>query len=469
MSGAATAERRAGTSRGHGRLIAVLTASVVGFAVQQTAIVPAVENVQRSLHASPEWAAWLVTVYLVVATVATVAMGRAADLYGRRRVLLVGLSIFAVSSVGAAVAPDIGVLLIFRAFQGAGGAVYPLTLSIAREQSEPDRVPRVIGMLVAAFGIGTAIGFVGGGVLAEYASWRYVFVAGAVLVAVDALLVHRFVPAAGDRAGGRFDRAGTVAMGAAAGALLVALTIVPEFGWHAPLTIGLLALSVISAAGWAALERRVHNPLIDLHVLAEPSVRIANLATIGLGWALFSSYLLVPTFARSSGSYGLGLGGAGVGLLLLPLAIAQLLAAPASVVLTRRWRAAFVYAAGLLLVAASLGLLCAVRASVWGVAGAVFLLGAGAGTALQASSATATEAVNADVAAVSTSLNSTVRRLAGGLGGQVSTILLGSLVAASATQPSFLAFQVSYLVAAGLCAAGVVPLLAHARRRRAAP
>ena len=156
-----------------------------------------------------------------------------------------------------------------------------------------------------------------------------------------------------------------------------------------------------------------------------------------------------------------------MGLLLLPLAVGQLCAAPSTVALTSRVRAAYVYAGGLLLVAVSLGILCFVRTSAWAVAGAVFVLGAGAGTALQSSSATTTEAVSADVAAVSTSLNSTVRRLAGGLGGQVSVILLGSLVAASAARPSFLAFQVSYLVSAGLCAAGVVLLIAHAVRRPA--
>lgn len=272
MSGAATAERRTDPKGSSRRLIAALTASVVGFAIQQTAVVPAVQDVQHSLHASAEWAAWLVTVYLVVATVATVAMGRLADLHGRRTVLVVGLWIFALSSVGAAAAPNIAVLLIFRALQGAGGAVYPLTLSIAREQSEPQHVSRVIGMLVAAFGIGTAIGFVGGGLLAEYASWRFIFVVGAVLVGADAVLVHRSVPTTGDRATGGFDRLGTVAMGTAGGALLVALTVVPELGWGAALTVGLLVLTAVSAVVWTLIERRVDDPLIDVHVLAEPAV-----------------------------------------------------------------------------------------------------------------------------------------------------------------------------------------------------
>jgi MFS family permease len=126
--------------------------------------------VEQSLGASREWSAWLITVYLIVATIATPAMGRLADLHGRRRMLLIGLGVFTAGSVGAAFAPDTAMLLACRAIQGVGGSVYPLTLAMARGLFRPARAARVIALSAGAFGFGTAAGFVGGGLLAQYAS-----------------------------------------------------------------------------------------------------------------------------------------------------------------------------------------------------------------------------------------------------------------------------------------------------------
>ena len=447
-----------GPRRDERRVSAVLVLVVIGFAVQQTAIVPAIHDVQDALHTTPEWASWLVTVYLMVATVATPAMGRLGDLHGRRRMLLVGVGVFAAASVGAALAPNLAVLLGCRSVQGIGGAVYPLTLAIARDVSTPPRTGRVIALLTGAFGVGTAVGFVGGGWLAATVSWRAIFGAGAALVAISFVVALRSVPDVGDRASGRFDLAGTALLGTSSISLLAALTLVVSLGWLTAATVGLFALAVVSAAAWVRHERRTADPLIDLHVLTVRPVAVANLATVGLGWALFGSFLLIPEFSRApaSSGYGLAAGSFAVGLILLPLAVGQTVCGPLSGVLsavTARWR----FAAGLLLIAAGTAWLAVTRSGAAPTALAALLLGAGSGIALQAGSATATEGVEANVAAVSAAVNSTVRRLAGGIGGQVNAILLASLLASSG-EPAFAAFTVSYLVAAGLCVLGVLVL-----------
>lgn len=433
------------------RTLVVLVLAVVAFAFQQTAIVPAVQTVQTSLHASREWSAWLVTVYLVVATVATPAMGRLADLHGRRRLLLVGLAVFVVGSVGAACAPDMAVLICCRAVQGVGGSVYPLCLAIAREQVPEDRVTAAIAVLAGAFGLGTAIGFLAGGLLAEYASWRWIFGAGAVLVGAATVLARR-LPRTDERASGSFDRAGTALLATAAVGLLTALTLVPAQGWAAPLPLGLLAVALVAAAAWLRLETARDDPLIDVHVLRQPRVATVNLATVGLGWALFSSYLLIPQFVEHRGGFGLGGGPALIGLVLLPLAVAQMVAGPLAGRLSPRLGARAVFATGTAMVALALVLLCLARQGAGPIAGGSALLGLGAGLALQASSSVTTQDVADDVAAASSALNSTVRRLAGGIGGQVSTMLL--------TQPSRGAFVAGYLVAAGLSLAGAALIAA---------
>jgi MFS family permease len=183
----------------------------------------------------------------------------------------------------------------------------------------------------------------------------------------------------------------------------------------------------------------------------------ANAATIGLGWALFGSYLLVPQMIRAdpgTAGYGLSASAVMIGFLLVPLAIGQTLAAPLAGLLERRLPARGVYAAGLLLTAAGLAVLCTAQRSATLVGLAVFVLGAGAGAALQAGSSVATSGVAPDVAAASTSANSTIRRLAGGIGGQTDTILLTAFAASLTAAPSFGGYVLCYLLAAAFCLIG---------------
>jgi MFS family permease len=447
------AEPRAGTRR----VVLSLVVAVIAFAVQQTSVVPAVHTVQTALHGSQEWSSWLVTVYLIVATAATPAMGRLGDLYGRRRMLLTGLGVFAIASLGATAAPSLPLLLACRALQGVGGSVYPLALALARDTVPKELTNRVVSALTAAFGVGTALGFVGGGLVAAYASWRLIFAGGAVLVIAGMLVAWRMTPSEQDRAAGGYDVVGTIVLTVAAVALLSGLTVVVSRGWRSPLTLGLFALAALGGAYWVRHERRTDDPLIDIGIFRDRRVVAANAATIGLGWALFGSYLLVPQMIRAdpgTTGYGLSASAAAIGLLLVPLAIGQTLAAPLAGALERRLPARVVYAAGLLATAAGLAVLCAAQRSAVLVGIAVFILGAGAGAALQAGSSVATSDVAPDVAAASTAANSTIRRLAGGIGGQTDTILLTAFAATLTAPPSFGGFVLCYLLAAVLCLVG---------------
>ena len=444
------------TTSGRATIVA-LGVAVVAFAVQQTAIVPAVRDVRESLGGSQEWASWLVTVYLIVATVATMAMGRLGDLHGRRRLLLIGLGVFALASVAAACAPSMPFLIVCRAVQGVGGAVYPMTLALAREHSE--RSTTTISLLAGAFGFGTALGLAGGGALAEYVSWRAIFGVGAALVLVATWLVWRTLTETTDRARGGFDVGGTVLLAVSAMTLLGGLTLVVSLGATSPVTIGLLVVAVGTALLWVRHERRTEHPLVDLGVLRNRRVAVVNAGTVGLGWTLFGSMLLVPEFTRAvpaQDGYGLGAQSAAVGLLMLPMAVGQTVSGPASGVLGRWTSGRFTCAAGLVVVAGGMALLALAAGPVLVLCGTA-LLGVGAGAALQAGSAVATEAVEPDVAAVSASVNSTVRRLAGGVGGQVDTILLTAVAGVAG-------FVVAYVVAGGMCLLATALLLGGTRR-----
>ena len=267
------------------------------------------------------------------------------------------------------------------------------------------------------------------------------------------------MPATGENASGRYDWRGTLALGTAAIGLLVALTLVVPLGWASPVTAGLLGLAVVATVTWGYLESRVRDPLIDVHALLAVPVLRANLASMGMGWALFGTYLLVPVFAMAhpaSSHYGLAASTAAVGLIMLPLAVGQTVAGPLAGLVSRHLSPQAVFAGGLVLLAAGLGWLSAIRGGLPQVAAALLLLGVGAGAALQSASDVVTQGVSADVAAASSSLNSTVRRFAGGIGGQFATILLVSYPVITAGAPHFAAFTVAYLAAAGLCLVGAV-------------
>jgi MFS family permease len=100
--------------------------------------------------------------------------------------VLIGLAVFALASIAAALAPNRPFLIVCRAVQGIGGSVYPLALALARESVPDDRSTTTISLLTAAFGVGTCVGFVGGGVLAQYLSWRAIFAVGAAVVLLAA-------------------------------------------------------------------------------------------------------------------------------------------------------------------------------------------------------------------------------------------------------------------------------------------
>ena len=114
--------------------LALLTVAGVTFALMQTLVVPALPFFEREFHTSPAWTTWLVTSFLVSSSVLTPIIGKLGDAHGKKRMLVISLAIFATASLGAAAAPNIEVLIGFRAMQGAGAAIFPLAFGIIRDQ-----------------------------------------------------------------------------------------------------------------------------------------------------------------------------------------------------------------------------------------------------------------------------------------------------------------------------------------------
>src|SRR4051794_23156072 len=134
-------------------------------------IVPALPSLQRDLHTSTAWATWLLTAFLLVSAVATPVLGKLGDQYGKERFLLVSLCVFFVGCVAAIFAWDIWSLIAFRAVQGFGGAVFPLSFAIVFDEFPQEKVGSGVGMISAILGIGGGLGLVLSRGLVGYAAW----------------------------------------------------------------------------------------------------------------------------------------------------------------------------------------------------------------------------------------------------------------------------------------------------------
>lgn len=168
---------------------------VLSYGLMQTMLVPTIAVLQRELATDVAGASWAVlTAMLLASVLLTPLAGVLGDRYGKRRVLLVSLAVYLVGTTGAGLAPTIGVLIGFRAVQGIGLALLPLTFALIRDVLPAERVPFGLSLTAGLVGGTAGAGLLVGGLLADRLCWRWIFVFGAVLVAAGYLLTLAFVP-----------------------------------------------------------------------------------------------------------------------------------------------------------------------------------------------------------------------------------------------------------------------------------
>ena len=452
--------------------LAILTMAGTAFALQQTMVFPALATFQQEFDTTPAWATWVLTAFLLTASVATPLLGKLGDQYGKERMLVIALTIFLVGTVAGAFAWDIGSLIAARALAGAGGAVFPLSFGIIRDEFPPEKVKVGIGLLSAVFGVGGGLGIVLSGVIVEYLSWRWLFVVGAIPVAAAIVLVHRYVPESPVRSRARLDVVGAVLLSGALVTLLVALTEGEAWGWSSPPFLGLIGASLILFGAWIVAELRVSEPMVDMRMLSQRPVLLTNVTALIAGFAMFGSFVLVPQFVSTPESSGYGFGASPIlaGLYLLPSSLVMLVAGPAAGVLGRRFGSKWPLSVGMALVAvAGLGL-AAWHDEPVAIIVAMTLLGAGVAASFAAMAALITESVRATETGIATGMNTVMRTVGGVVGGQIGAAILTASIVAATGLPT----EGAYVLAFGLSAiaAGVASVVAifitpplRARRR----
>jgi len=449
--------------------LAVLTFACVAYAVQQTMVVPALPVFQRDLDTTTAWATWLFTAFLLTSAVSTPLLGKLGDQYGKERVLLISLSVFFVGCVGASFAGSIWALIAWRALQGVGGAVFPLSFAIIRDEFPTHKVGSAVGLISAVFGVGGGLGLVLSGVLVDQLSWRWIFIVGAALVGTAAVLVHVFVPESPVKTESRVDVPGALLLSGGLVSLLVALTEGDSWGWGSARTLGLLGLSLVFLVTWCVVELHVSEPMVDMRMLAHRPVLFTNITALLAGWALFGSFVLVPTFVETPRGlgpvlarivpYGFGASTLTAGLYLLPGSLVGFVSGPMAGRIGYRFGWKWPLALGMVTTAVGAASLALWHDHPWQIVLAMLVLGGGAPMAFAAMAKLIIDAVRPSETGVATGMNTVMRTIGGVVGGQVGAAILTASTIGRTAVPTESAFTAAFWISAAVASVAVLVAL----------
>ncbi|CAM3250073.1 MFS transporter [Prescottella defluvii] len=418
-----------GTARS-GVVIAALSLSGILVALLQTLMVPVLPAFAEDLGIPPSSASWLVTATLLTGAVGTPLIGRLADMFGKRAMMLVCLGLMVAGSALAALGPGFATVVAGRGLQGFAMALMPVGISMMRDVLPPDRLGSGVALMGATIGIGSVFGMPLAGVLYDQLGWQSLFWVPAGFATVMALLLPLVVPESTTRAAGRFDYRGAVLLTAALTAVLLAISKGGACGWGSAPTVGLAVAGAIGLLVWIPLELRVPHPLVDLRTSIRRPVLVANLCALLLGFAMFlSSYastqeLQVPT----STGHGLGLSAAAAGLVMLPGGLIMIVLAPVTATMIRAWgaRTTLVVAAGAMTIGfATRGIL---GSSILVVGTSALVVSVGVAFALAAMPVLITTSVPLDQTASANSINSLVRAVGTSVASAVGAAVLAASI-----------------------------------------
>ncbi len=441
------------------QIVAVLAFAGMGSAFMHTILVPIQGELPELLGVGRDQTAWVITATLLTSAICTPISGKLGDMFGKRRIALVLLGLLVAGSVIAALSPTIGPLIVGRALQGTGMGVIPLGISMLRDLLPVQLLGTAVSLVSATMGVGGALGLPISAFVTERFDWHLLFWVAAGIGTVALLLLAAVIPPGGRRSGGRLDLVGAGGLALGLLGVLLAISRGNAWGWFSGRTLALLLGGILVLLLWGRYQLRVKNPLIDLRASAKPPVLFTNLASVAMGFALFSSNVAFPQLL----SLPLAAGGLGLSLLaasfvLMPSGLAMLVMSPVSGRLQRTIGAKPLLVAGACVLAVAYTIAVFVDIQVWHVLLINLIIGIGIGLGFAAMPALIMQVVPASTTAAANGINTLMRAL----GTSTAAAAIAVVLAASAAPlgdlsfPSREGFQTAFLfglAAAVLCAA----------------
>ncbi|PWR07329.1 MFS transporter [Micromonospora acroterricola] len=439
-------------------ILTVVLLSVFTFALLQSLINPVLPALQRDLRTTQSLVTWVMTAFLLSASVATPLLGRLGDRYGKHLVLVGSLIALAIGSLISAIAPNIAVMVVGRAIQGIGGGVLPLAFGIISDEMPRERIPGAIGVTAALTAVGGGAGIALAGPLTSLAGIRSLFWIPMVLTAVAAVMAYRVIPPSPFRSDTGVSWLASILLAGWLIALLVPLTQASSKGWASGMVVGPLIAAAVLAAVWILTETRSASPLVDMRMLRSTAVWATNLVSLLFGISLFASIAFLPAFVQTppENGYGFGASVTQAGLLLLPITATMFLAGLASARLTASFGPRLILVAASALNVGSIAMLAFWHDRQWKVSVAMALLGVSFGSAFSTMANIIVATVRPDQTGVANGVTANVRTI----GGSVGVALMGGIISAhtpAGGTPGEAGYTLGF---AALGIAGVVALLA---------
>ncbi len=428
-------------------ILAVLSLGGISYALLQSLVLPALPEIQNSLHTSESAVGWVLTAYLLSASVTTPIVGRLGDMYGKERLLMIVLLMLAFGTLVSAIASSLWLMLLGRVIQGVGGGIFPLAFSIIRDEFPNERVPGAIGLVSSLLGIGGGAGVVFAGVVTENLSYHWLFWFPLVMIVATAYLTWRFIPESPVKSPAEINYRAAALMTIGISGVLLAITETSTWGWGSPKTLGLLALGTAVILAWVREELRSREPLVDMRMMAIRGVWTTNTVAFLIGVGMYSSFVLLPELVQEpvSTGYGFGASVTVAGLFLLPSTIAIVVVGQMAGFLERRIGSRWSLIGGAMFALACYVLLVADRSQEWQIYLAAGLLGIGIGLSFSAMANLIVQNVSQKQTGVATGMNAVTRTLGGAFGGQLAATLLANNLDAAGI-PTSSGFTLSFLM-----------------------
>ena len=399
--------------------------------LDNTVVNVALPAMQSSLHLKISELEWVVTGYALTFGAFMLTGGKLADLFGRRRMFVLGLIIFTASSLACGLAGNPHVLIGARVVQGLGAALMnPATLSIITVTFPPKQRGTAIGIWAGVSALALAIGPLVGGLITQHINWNWIFFINIPIGAVAIAFAYAFVDESRDESHEqKTDILGLVTSAVGLFALTYGLIESNNYGWSSTRIIGSLVVAAISLGAFIALELHQRLPMLDLSLFKNRTFAGANAVMLLVGLAMFGVFFYVPLYMQQVLDYSPVQAGAAF----LPMTVLIILIAPWAGRYSDKIGARWLMGGGLLLLTGSLFLFSrmGVHADFWTLLPAMLLGGTGMALTMTPTTAAAMSAVSRDKAGVGSAVLNSMRQVGGSLGIALMGTIISSRTASS--------------------------------------
>jgi MFS family permease len=443
----------------HRITLAVLMIAVASFALLQSLVVPVLAELQTAFGTDQGTITWVLTAYLLSASICTPLLGRLGDVLGKKRILVVTLAALSIGSLLAALSQNIAWLILARIVQGAGGGVLPLSFGIIRDEFPREKVNGALSVIASLAAVGFGIGIVVAGPIVDLLTYHWLFWLPMVATAAAALGGVFLVPESPVRTPGRIPVIPAVLLSSWLVTLLLGLSQGNSWGWTSDRVLGLLAATFVLCVAWVKVESGATVPLIDMRMMRRRGVWTTNVVAGFVGFGMFASFGFLPQFLQTPPAAGYGFGATITesGWLLLPSAVASFLMGFATARLVRALGTRIVIASGSLFSAAAFASIALWHDATWQLYAATTLQGIGSGLVFSSLAGVVIASVPAEQTGVASGMNANIRTIGGSIG---SAVMAG--VVTARVGPGGVPVESGYVIGFAILAAGMLVAAAAA-------